>query len=102
VEFKTKPEIALEQLRWACASGLPRGVGLLDTSYGNNSTFRAEVTALGMPHLADILLTTTVRAPGTPPLPAKKRRLGRGRLGRDRKHRPLSVKALALRQPASA
>ncbi len=28
IEFKTKPEIALEQVRWACEAGLPRGVGL--------------------------------------------------------------------------
>src|SRR3954453_13686864 len=30
VEFKTKPQIALEQLRWAQQTGLPRGVALLD------------------------------------------------------------------------
>ena len=30
IEFATKPEIALEQLRWACTAGLPRGVVLLD------------------------------------------------------------------------
>src|SRR5579864_8948466 len=30
VRFKTKPQIALEQLRWACAAGLPRGVVLMD------------------------------------------------------------------------
>jgi SRSO17 transposase len=106
VEFKTKPEIALEQLRWACANGLPRGVGVFDAGYGNNSALRAEVTALGVPYVAGILSTTTVWAPGTAPLPAKKPRSGRGRpatrLRRDRKHRPLSVKALALRQPASA
>ena len=30
VTFKTKPAIALEQLRWACAAGLPRGVALMD------------------------------------------------------------------------
>jgi SRSO17 transposase len=106
VEFKTKPEIALEQLCWACASGLPRGVGVFDAGYGNNSAFRAEVTALGMPYEAGILSTTTVWAPGTAPLPAKKRRSGRGRpatrVRRDRKHRPLSVEALALGQPASA
>ena len=29
IAFKTKPEIALDQLRWACAVGLPRG-GVLD------------------------------------------------------------------------
>ena len=59
-----------------------------------------------MPYVAGILSTTTVWAPGTAPLPAKRRRSGRGRpakrLRRDRKHRPLSVKALALRQPPSA
>jgi len=30
IGFKTKPEIALGQLRWACAAGLPRGVALMD------------------------------------------------------------------------
>ena len=30
ITFKTKAEIALDQLRWACAAGLPRGVVLLD------------------------------------------------------------------------
>src|ERR1700675_3735609 len=30
IGFKTKHEIALDQLRWACAAGLPRGVALLD------------------------------------------------------------------------
>src|ERR1700693_869976 len=37
IGFKTKQEIALEQLRWACAAGLPRGVALTDAGYGNNS-----------------------------------------------------------------
>ena len=35
IVFETKPEIALEQLRWACEAGLPRGVVLLDAGYGN-------------------------------------------------------------------
>ena len=104
VEFKTKPEIALEQLRWAHEAGLPRGVALLDAGYGNNTALRDGITALEMPYAVGISATTTVWAPGT--LPAKQRRSGRGRpakrLRRDRKHRPLSVKALALRQPKSA
>ncbi len=32
--FKTKPQIALEQLHWACAAGVPRGVVLMDAGYG--------------------------------------------------------------------
>ena len=106
VEFKAKPEIALEQLRWAHEAGLPRGVALLDAGYGNNTALRDGITALEMPYAVGISATTTVWAPGTAPLPAKQRRSGRGRpakrLRRDRKHRPLSVKALALRQPKSA
>ena len=43
--FKTKPEIALEQIRWACEAGLPRGVGLMDTSYGTDLRLRTGMTA---------------------------------------------------------
>ena len=35
ISFKTKPEIALEQIRWACEAGLPRGVVLMDAAYGS-------------------------------------------------------------------
>src|SRR5476649_186626 len=72
VSFKTKPEIALEQVTAACAAGLPRGVVLMDAGYGNNSELRSDITALGLAYVAGILSTTTVWAPGTGPLPAKK------------------------------
>src|SRR5713226_9531013 len=36
IAFKTKPQIALEQIRKACAAGVPRGVVLMDASYGSN------------------------------------------------------------------
>ena len=103
--FKTKPEIALEQLRFACAAGLPRGVALLDAGYGNNSALRADITALGLTYAAGILSTTTVWAQGARPLPAKPWS-GRGRppklMRRDDKHRPVSVKALAFGLPKRA
>ena len=105
VVFKTKPEIALEQLRWTCAAGLPRGVVLLDAGYGNNSALRADISALGLTYAAGILSTTTVWPPGAGPLPAKPWS-GRGRppklLRRDDRHRPRSVKALALSLPKRA
>ncbi len=105
VDFKTKHEIALDQLRWACEAGLPRGVGLLDAGYGNNSELRTDITALGLTYVAGILSNTTVWAPGTGPLPAKKWS-GRGRptklLRRDARHRPVSVKELALGLPKRA
>jgi len=99
ITFKTKAEIALDQLRWACAAGLPRGVVLLDAGYGNNSDLRAKITALDLTYVAGILSTTTVWPPGTAPLPPK-RWSGHGRpptrLRRDRKHQPIAVKELAL------
>ena len=105
IAFKTKPEIALDQLRWAAAAGLPRGVVLLDAGYGNNTDLRTEITALGLTYAAGILSTTTVWAPGARPLPAKTWS-ARGRrpklLRRDDTHRPISVKALALRLPKRA
>jgi SRSO17 transposase len=105
VSFKTKPEIALEQITAACAAGLPRGVVLMDAGYGNNSELRADITALGLAYVAGILSTTTVWAPGTGPLSAKKWS-GIGRpptlLRRDGKHQPISVKELALGLPKRA
>ena len=105
ISFKTKHEIALDQLRWACAAGLPRGVVLTDAGYGNNSDLRADITALGLTYVAGIQSNTTVWAPGTGPLPAKKWS-GRGRppkrLQRDAEHQPISVKDLALGLPRRA
>jgi SRSO17 transposase len=68
IAFKTKPEIALEQIR-ACAAGLPRGVVLMDAGYGTHSDLRTAVTALELPYVAGILSNITVWAPGTGPLP---------------------------------
>jgi SRSO17 transposase len=102
ISFKTKHEIALEQLHWACEAGLPRGVALLDAGYGNNSELRADITALGLTYVVGILSNTTVWPRGTGPLPPKAWS-GRGRppklLQRDAKHQPVSVKELALGLP---
>src|ERR1700677_2015787 len=35
--FKTKPAIAIDQLRWACEADLPRGVVLMDAGYGTDT-----------------------------------------------------------------
>src|ERR671911_1687762 len=40
--FQTKPRIALDQIRAACAAGLPRGIVLTDAAYGNDTDFRSE------------------------------------------------------------
>src|SRR5262249_1736477 len=70
IAFLTKPQIALEQIKTARAAGLPEGVVLMDAGYGNDTTLRTEITALGMRYVAGIGPSTSAWAPGTGPLPA--------------------------------
>ena len=86
IEFKTKPQIALEQIRAACAAGVPRGVVLKDSSYGSNSALRTGVSELGLCYVAGITATIKVQ-----------RVLRGGQLGKR-----MSVKQLALRLPKHA
>jgi SRSO17 transposase len=67
VDFATKPQIALEQLREACAAGLPRGVVLMDPGYGHDGQLRAAVTALGLAYVAGIQSNSTVWPSGSEP-----------------------------------
>ena len=105
ITFKTKPEIALEQIGKACEAGLPRGVVLMDAGYGANTDLRTSITALGLPYAAGIMPNTSVWTPGTMPL-LPKRWSGQGRppklMRRDAKHQPISVKEVALSLPAKA
>ena len=86
IEFKTKPQIALEQLRAAHEAGVPRGVVQIDASYGSNRALRDGITALGLTYAAAIVPTVKVRPVRA--YNARKRRL--------------SVKDLALRLPKRA
>jgi SRSO17 transposase len=97
IRFRTKLEIALEQLRWACAAGLPRGVALMDPAYGNDARLRTSITALQLSYVAGILSKTLVWAPGSGPQP------GHRPSHRGRRAAPdlISVKDLALAQPAT-
>jgi SRSO17 transposase len=105
VEFLTKPEIALAQIRAARAAGLPRGVVLMDAGYGTNTWLREEIGALGLAYIAGIPPQTSVWPPGTAPLPPLPWS-GRGRrpklMRRDNEHQPVSVKALALGLPPAS
>src|SRR6202040_443176 len=99
IAFKTKPEIALEQIRWACEAGLPRGVGLMDTAYGNDSRLRAGMTELGVPYVAGILPNTLMWRSGTGP-----RRKGKPLNSTGRRDEPdlISAKEVALGLPKRA
>jgi SRSO17 transposase len=61
IKFKTKPQIALEQIQAAHAAGVPRGVVLLDASYGSNKALRDGITALGLAYAAAIVPSVKVR-----------------------------------------
>src|SRR5207244_4657590 len=48
VEFQTKPEIALDQIRAAVAANLDRGIVLTDAAYGRHTEFSEAVTAVDL------------------------------------------------------
>jgi SRSO17 transposase len=48
IEFQTKPEIALQQIRQALKQKVPVGVVLADAGYGNGTPFRAALTQLSV------------------------------------------------------
>ncbi len=62
IAFKTKPQIALEQIRAALAADIPHGVVLVDASYGSNIALRTSVSALALSYVAAIVPTVKVRA----------------------------------------
>jgi SRSO17 transposase len=78
VEFQTKPEISLDQIRAAVAANLDRGVVLADAAYGINTEFRDGLTKLDLPYVVGVQSSMTVWEPGKQPLPAKPR----GKMGR--------------------
>jgi SRSO17 transposase len=106
IEFQTKPEIALQQIRTAVEQEIAVGVVLADAGYGNGTPFRTALSQLGLTYMVGIESSTTVWQPGQQPLPAPPRKPGRGatpkRLQRNADHQPISVKQLALGLPSSA
>ena len=105
VTFKTKPQIALDQIAAMLASGAPKAIVLAGAAYGCNGPFRAGLTRMGLDYCVGVPSNTSVWPPGVEPLPAKARR-GRGRkppqAQHDSGHKPVLVKALAKTLPASA
>jgi SRSO17 transposase len=105
VRFQTKPAIALEQIRAAVDRGIPTAPVLADAGYGTDTQFREGLSELGLLYVVGIMSSVGVWKPGQTPLP-KRMWKGIGRptklLQRDSRHRPLSVKDLALSLPARA
>jgi SRSO17 transposase len=105
IQFQTKPEIAMEQIRAAVAAKVARGIVLADAAYGINTEFRDGLSGLGLQYVVGVQGSMTVWEPGKKPLPAKPRgRMGRPPrlLQRTADHRPVSVKQLAMVLPSNA
>jgi SRSO17 transposase len=99
IVFKTKPQIALEQVRAACEAGIARGVGLMDPAYGNDSGLRTGLTELKLKYVAGIQSNCLVWPSGTGP-----RRRGKPPNNTGRRDEPdlVSVKTLARALPKTA
>ena len=99
IRFKTKPEIALDQIRWACEAGLPRGVALMDAAYGVDARLRTGMTALGLSYVVGIQPKLLMWPPGTEP-----KRKGRPLNNTGRRDEPdlISAKRLARDLPNEA
>jgi SRSO17 transposase len=99
IKFTTKSQIALEQMRFACEAGLPRGVVLMDAGYGRDSRLRVELTSLGLTYVAGILPNTLMWRPGSGP-----RRKGKPLNNTGRRDEPdlASAKAVAHHLPKQA
>lgn len=61
VEFRTKPQLALQMLERAVAHDYPRGVVLADTAYGDAVYFRNRVRELGLEYAVGIQGAAFVR-----------------------------------------
>jgi SRSO17 transposase len=99
VSFKTKPEIALDQIRWACKAGLPRAVALMDAAYGTDARLRTGMTALGVSYVVGIQPKILVWPPGTGP---KRRGKPLNNTGRRDEPDLISAKHLARDLPKDA
>ena len=97
--FRTKPQIALAQIRARLADGVPPGVILGDAGYGIDTDFRTALSELALVYVLGVQSSLGVWPPGCGPLPPKPWS-GKGRppklWRRDAEHQPVTAKDLAL------
>jgi SRSO17 transposase len=105
VEFATKTQIALQQLRKLLAEGAPHHCVLADAGYGVDTAFRQALTDMGLEYIVGVTSAVVVWPPGVEPLPPLPYS-GHGRPPvmprRTAKRKPMSVKALAMSLPSAA
>jgi SRSO17 transposase len=60
VQFKTKPELALDLIKRAVEDGLPPALLLADSAYGDSAEFRRGARSLGLDYAVGIHSPTTI------------------------------------------
>jgi SRSO17 transposase len=98
VGFKTKWEIALDEIDGLLADDLPRAPVVADAGYGMVTRFREALTARGFSYVVGISAETSVWSAGRGPIPPRRRSTGgrpQIRLQRDARHQPVTVRDLA-------
>ena len=104
--YRSKTELALEELDQALAWGLPPLPVLADSAYGNDFSFRQALRERQLPYAVQVKPTTVVwTADPNLPLPAPpKKKMGRPRRypPPEARARPQSLEEVARQLPASA
>ena len=104
VRFRTKPSIALDQIRELFDRGARPEVVLADAGYGDNTEFRTALDELGLAYIVGLSGNLKVWRPGQGPAPLPEYS-GRGRPPSRRligEHKPVELRALAAELPESA
>jgi len=105
VTFKTKWQIALDQIAQLREEGLPPAPVVADAGFGVVTAFRDALTEQGIPYVVGITSQTTAWRPGTQPQPPPTYG-GRGRpptlVRRSKSRHPVSIHVLAKTMPDSA
>lgn len=105
VEFKTKWQIARDEIARLLEEGVPKAPVISDAGYGTTTEFRDWLAAQDLVYAMGVQGEVTVWSEGNEP-PAPKAWAGRGRpatlLRRTKNTKPLSVAQLALALPQSA
>jgi SRSO17 transposase len=100
--FRTKGQIALDQIAALRRDGVPLAPVVADAGYGVVTAWRDQLTRRDIPYVVGVTAETTVWPPGQAPLPPR-RRPGTGRpptrVRRSARHRPVSILEMAESLP---
>ncbi len=106
IVFRTKPQLAMEQIEAALAAGHARGIVLADAAYGDETAWRERLAGHGLRYAVGVRPGTTVwwgeHQPAPEPARPSRRGRPRRRLRRDARHQPISLADLADALPAQA